>query len=537
MSRGSWALRAWRSRCASLSRKSTLTPFQASGSWTARIGVGSRWLGVPSPRPHGTTSSRRSCQSGGAGGSSRTCRSFSPGLSTRCMRTCSTLRGQGRATWSAASTPATPAPTRAKKNGSPCAVAAPWSSAASARTSRRPSRCSPGEGWRAPCRLPAAPLPSPCSRSQCSVSTFSTPTCVHRDGTQGAVPPRRRTARAGIESIAGALSTLDPCRVCQRVLDARSVPRARVGHAAAGSCRGCGCLLGGALWTRRLQLAPPPLSLFGVHSPSLSLLFVATSSPPSHPMLLLPAARLLPAASLASRRQSCPPFRRRSQIRSIEDAIDELTRVEQVHGYRPAGSSAPTTAKKTVRFERLPPLLVLQVVRYNFEEDAGTVKVRKGRRAPALLVPVTTQTPAGGFLPLLLFLPTPAPFPPSVRDHHTAPRPRLEPFFSLFSHRAAIAASPDLQPPPLVPSIDCADCSEDRHPGEAQGQEQVVGQGVPGSRCRVHPASDRDPPRRARRQRTLHRQRAPTVREVRPLLSDPRRAARGGGVGGEVIEA
>lgn len=47
-----------------------------------------------------------------------------------------------------------------------------------------------------------------------------------------------------------------------------------------------------------------------------------------------------------------------------------------MHGYRPVGSSVPTTARKTVRFERLPPLLILQIVRYNFEEEAGTVKVR-----------------------------------------------------------------------------------------------------------------------------------------------------------------
>lgn len=64
-------------------------------------------------------------------------------------------------------------------------------------------------------------------------------------------------------------------------------------------------------------------------------------------------------------------------VRSVEDALDELTAAETVTGYRPARDAAPTTASKTLRIKSLPHLLTLHLMRYEFGSDTGANKVAK----------------------------------------------------------------------------------------------------------------------------------------------------------------
>lgn len=52
-------------------------------------------------------------------------------------------------------------------------------------------------------------------------------------------------------------------------------------------------------------------------------------------------------------------------VRSVEDALEELTAGDSISGYRPQDHLAPTNATKTVRLQRLPPLLVLFLMRFD----------------------------------------------------------------------------------------------------------------------------------------------------------------------------
>lgn len=52
-------------------------------------------------------------------------------------------------------------------------------------------------------------------------------------------------------------------------------------------------------------------------------------------------------------------------VRSVEDALEELTAGEAISGYKPHDHSQPTSATKTVRFQRLPSLLVLFLMRFD----------------------------------------------------------------------------------------------------------------------------------------------------------------------------
>lgn len=49
----------------------------------------------------------------------------------------------------------------------------------------------------------------------------------------------------------------------------------------------------------------------------------------------------------------------------MEDALEELTASESISGYKPQDHLAPTNATKTVRLQRLPPLLVLFLMRFD----------------------------------------------------------------------------------------------------------------------------------------------------------------------------
>lgn len=53
------------------------------------------------------------------------------------------------------------------------------------------------------------------------------------------------------------------------------------------------------------------------------------------------------------------------QVKSVEDALEELTAGESISGYKPQDDAAPTNATKTVRLQRLPPLLVLFLMRFD----------------------------------------------------------------------------------------------------------------------------------------------------------------------------
>lgn len=79
-----------------------------------------------------------------------------------------------------------------------------------------------------------------------------------------------------------------------------------------------------------------------------------------HPNLLTPAAssRVCPTVPAPCG----PPC---SQVRSVEDALEELTAGEAISGYKPHDHSQPTSATKTVRFQRLPSLLVLFLMRFD----------------------------------------------------------------------------------------------------------------------------------------------------------------------------
>jgi hypothetical protein len=62
------------------------------------------------------------------------------------------------------------------------------------------------------------------------------------------------------------------------------------------------------------------------------------------------------------------------QVRSVADALDGYTAGEPVYGYKPDAHSAPVTATKTVKLQRLPPVLVLHLMRFEFGHS-GSAKV------------------------------------------------------------------------------------------------------------------------------------------------------------------
>ena len=53
------------------------------------------------------------------------------------------------------------------------------------------------------------------------------------------------------------------------------------------------------------------------------------------------------------------------QVHSVEDALEQLTAAETISGYRPTESAAPVEASKALRLQRLPPLLVLYLMRFD----------------------------------------------------------------------------------------------------------------------------------------------------------------------------
>lgn len=59
------------------------------------------------------------------------------------------------------------------------------------------------------------------------------------------------------------------------------------------------------------------------------------------------------------------------RIKSIDDALLAATAVEDVEDYRPAPSSAPKKASKTVRLAEVPPVLVLHVCRFHWSKESS----------------------------------------------------------------------------------------------------------------------------------------------------------------------
>ncbi len=58
----------------------------------------------------------------------------------------------------------------------------------------------------------------------------------------------------------------------------------------------------------------------------------------------------------------------------MADALDELTASEAVHDYKPSDRAPPTTATKTLRLQKLPGILILHLVRFEFGMH-GAIKV------------------------------------------------------------------------------------------------------------------------------------------------------------------
>lgn len=62
-----------------------------------------------------------------------------------------------------------------------------------------------------------------------------------------------------------------------------------------------------------------------------------------------------------------------SHIRSVTDALDALTAAEMLPDYKPSDNAAPTMATKTERFQRLPHVLVLHLMRFEFNGRSSKV--------------------------------------------------------------------------------------------------------------------------------------------------------------------
>ena len=60
----------------------------------------------------------------------------------------------------------------------------------------------------------------------------------------------------------------------------------------------------------------------------------------------------------------------------MADALDALTHGEMLYDYKPAGKSEPTTATKTMLLLKLPHIMVLHLMRFDFG-SAGSAKVRR----------------------------------------------------------------------------------------------------------------------------------------------------------------
>lgn len=107
---------------------------------------------------------------------------------------------------------------------------------------------------------------------------------------------------------------------------------------------------------------------------SLSLHILPDSVSGCAPPATRPRTWLLPAALVPA---PAPPHHggciahlpcclpRCLQVKSVDDALDLLTATESISGYKPQDTSAPTEATKVVRLQRLPPLLVLFLMRFD----------------------------------------------------------------------------------------------------------------------------------------------------------------------------
>lgn len=74
----------------------------------------------------------------------------------------------------------------------------------------------------------------------------------------------------------------------------------------------------------------------------------------------------------------CPEFRvslpiSDNRILSIEDALDAYTSSEHVSGYKPREDSEPCEASKSLRFERLPKVLLLHLMRFEYTGSSGKI--------------------------------------------------------------------------------------------------------------------------------------------------------------------
>lgn len=65
-------------------------------------------------------------------------------------------------------------------------------------------------------------------------------------------------------------------------------------------------------------------------------------------------------------------------VHTIEDALLQLVQPETVHGYRPnPTSSILVDATKQVKIETTPPILVIHLKRFGYDEVGGTIKNTK----------------------------------------------------------------------------------------------------------------------------------------------------------------
>lgn len=92
-------------------------------------------------------------------------------------------------------------------------------------------------------------------------------------------------------------------------------------------------------------------------------------------------------------RELGPPPPRAPQIQSVEDALEELTAAETVMGYRPRAGAEPVQATKTLRLQRLPHILTLHLMRYEFGGASGPGAAKVSRPAGACTGALPHQPP------------------------------------------------------------------------------------------------------------------------------------------------
>lgn len=64
----------------------------------------------------------------------------------------------------------------------------------------------------------------------------------------------------------------------------------------------------------------------------------------------------------------------------MEDALEQLTAAEAISGYKPADGAAPVAASKALRLQRLPPLLVLYLMRFDPANRHQKIRCGAARR-------------------------------------------------------------------------------------------------------------------------------------------------------------